>query len=237
MKWFFLLVTSAVVASWVYYQLTHFASRVAQAIYQTYHAVFSADQTDPPFHIKQEQCSLRPMKCGRFLTYFIAFTLLFYACDRLFGDLYKGIYFGLYLGVLFCIATLDWHYHLISPQCCQGLFALGLGGSLLGVNPLYLEESVQSAAIGFITFYLLYEVAKWHYQKEALGRGDYWLMLGLGSVIHWQDFPLLLFVACLVGLVYVGWRNARGEKRTEVPFGSFLCLSGGMLWLLRAVHA
>lgn len=66
-------------------------------------------------------------------------------------------------------------------------------------------------------FYLYFVVvAKLFYRYEALGRGDYWLMLGLGSFISWTRLPLLIFLACLTGLIYVVF-NAR-DKKTFIPF-------------------
>ncbi|WP_424411388.1 prepilin peptidase [Pasteurella sp. PK-2025] len=229
MNWILLLFLSTAVAYWVYYQLTHFTQALAKEIYQAYHAVFLIEETPRLFEQQAMNIRLQRIKCGHFWQYFVAFTGVFFTCYFWREDFYQAVHFGLYFSLLFYIAALDWHYHLISPQSCQGLLVLGVVGSWFGLNGLSIEESIQSALIGFLTFYILYWLAKCYYRQEALGRGDYWLMLGLGSMLHWQHFPLLVLIACIVGLGYVLWGKYQQRRIDEVPFGSFLCVSEAIL--------
>ena len=58
------------------------------------------------------------------------------------------------------------------------------------------------------------------YNKEALGRGDYWLALGIGAYLTIEHLPLFLFIACLLGIMAY-WIS----RKPVLPFAPFLCLS------------
>ena len=65
-----------------------------------------------------------------------------------------------------------------------------------------------------------------------MGRGDYWLMLGLGGVTPIVQLPWLVLGACLSALIYVGYLSYRGMRPEWVAFGPFLSLAGGGILLL-----
>ncbi|HDR1021578.1 TPA: prepilin peptidase [Pasteurella multocida] len=218
---------------WVYFQFKYFAIQVTNEVYQAYYSLFEQTVNVEERQITELSSPLKPIKCGRFFTFFIGFVSWFLLCYWLFEEAWQSGYVALYLSVLFCIAVLDLHYQLIAPQFCQSLFALGVAGAWFNITEQTLEETLFSAFIGFTTFYLIYQLGKFAYKKEVLGRGDYWLMLGLGSAIHWQYFPVLVLFACLAGLVYTYVVKRKGLQIQELPFGTFLCGSGAilLLWL------
>ncbi|MGC7589625.1 prepilin peptidase [Bisgaard Taxon 46] len=218
---------------WVYFQFKHFATQVTNEVYQAYHNLFESTVNVEERQITELSSPLKAIKCGRFFAFFIGFVSWFLLCYWLFEEVWQSGYVALYLSVLFCIAVLDWHYQLIAPQFCQGLFVLGMVGAWFNITAQTLEEALCSAFIGFATFYLIYQLGKFAYKREVLGRGDYWLMLGLGSAIHWQYFPVLVLFACLVGLVYAYGMKIKGGQIKELPFGTFLCASAAilLLWL------
>ena len=71
-----------------------------------------------------------------------------------------------------------------------------------------------------VFFYIIYHLSKWFYNKEALGRGDYWLALGIGAYLTIEHLPLFLFIACLLGIMAY-WIS----RKPVLPFAPFLCLS------------
>ncbi len=71
-----------------------------------------------------------------------------------------------------------------------------------------------------VFFYIIYHLSKWFYKKEALGRGDYWLALGIGAYLTIAHLPLFLFIACLLGII-VYWIS----RKPVLPFAPFLCIS------------
>ena len=121
---------------------------------------------------------------------------------------------------IFVISWLDWHYQLISPTPCLFLFFLGLFGAHQEFSILTLSQSLESAVSFFSVFYIIYHLSKWFYKKEALGRGDYWLALGIGTYLTIEYLPLFLFIACLLGII-VYWIS----RKPVLPFAPFLCIS------------
>jgi len=63
-------------------------------------------------------------------------------------------------------------------------------------------------------------LSKWFYKKEALGRGDYWLALGIGAYLTIEYLPLFLFIASILGIMTY-WIS----RQPVLPFAPFLCLS------------
>ena len=89
-----------------------------------------------------------------------------------------------------------------------------------GKSILTLSQSLESAVSFFGIFYIIYHLSKWFYKKEALGRGDYWLVLGIGTYLTIAHLPLFLFIACLLGII-VYWIS----RKPVLPFAPFLCIS------------
>ena len=83
-----------------------------------------------------------------------------------------------------------------------------------------ISQNLESAVSFFGVFYIIYHLSKWFYKKEALGRGDYWLALGIGTYLTIAHLPLFLFIACLLGII--GYWISR---KPVLPFAPFLCLS------------
>lgn len=48
--------------------------------------------------------------------------------------------------------------------------------------------------------------------KEVLGRGDYWLMLGLGGIIYWENLPLLIFIASFTASLYGLYQKSNSNQ-------------------------
>ncbi|WP_165773152.1 prepilin peptidase [Conservatibacter flavescens] len=209
-----------------------FSARLMDDIQQSYQEIFP----QMPPHFYALQATLSPIKCGHFFTYFFSggsvFLLLFLGID----DWQLALLCGIYCCLLYSIATVDWHYQLISPTVCRLLLSLGLLSAWYQISPLSLDAVMTSVSIGFTSFYGLYYLSKWYYQYEALGRGDYWLMGGLSSFVAWQYLPLLVLVACISGLLYVGVNAIKGRKVTSIPFAPFLCFAGLIMGLWSLLH-
>lgn len=214
---------------WVHYYLSSFMNILASEVWQAYQSIFAEQhQASMPFFAEQ----FKPMKCGHFVVYMLGFAILAILCYCLILNVWQGLICVVYFVLGFCIARLDFTYQLIPPHLCQGLFALGQFSAWLGIGQLTLAQSMQSAVIGFVSFHFLALIAKRYYGKEALGQGDCWLMLGLGSFIHWQQLPLLVFLACLLGLGYAAYQKWHGKIYRQIPFGPFLVGGGFGLLLL-----
>ena len=211
----------------VYHYLSGFSTRLSEQVLLNFCEIFP--QNSP--HFAAGHCALAPLKCGHFFYYIFGFGALLVLLALMF-DPFTGLWLGSYVALLFCVAIIDSYYQLISPTLCQLLFVCAVVRAYFVAIPVDLIASLQGAAFGFLTFYALYYVAKWGYRREALGRGDYWLMLGLGGVTPIVQLPWLVLGACLSALIYVGYLNYRGMRVEWVAFGPFLSLVGGGILLL-----
>lgn len=151
---------------------------------------------------------------------FLGFGLCFAALNYFLQDELFTLWLAITLNLIFVISWLDWHYQLISPTPCLFLFFLGLFGAHQEFSILTISQSLESAVSFFGVFYIIYHLSKWFYKKEALGRGDYWLALGIGAYLTIELLPLFLFIACLLGII--GYWISR---QPVLPFAPFLCLS------------
>lgn len=246
---FFML--GCVVGVIVRHFIIRFPLNLAREVQFAYHSIFT--QQTVVFNPAQLHfTSIKPAKCGQILWYLCGFGGFFVLAGSLLPPL-AALWFGLYFSLLFKIALLDWYYQLISPNSCLALLVLGFGKiywfeiqlpyfeQLAEFIQFDLYQGINSAAIAFLLFFTLYYVAKIYYQREALGRGDYWLMLGLGSVIHYQDLPLLIFLASFTALVFALWhhffvhQDKQSTKQIKyLPFAPFLTVAtlGIVLWRL-----
>ncbi|MDP9500656.1 prepilin peptidase [Bisgaard Taxon 45] len=216
----FVVIAGGLVGLGCRYYLSHFRDWVAQEVYFSYQALF--DHHLPDFNA--EKCTLPRLHCAPHWVFFIGFSGLFIGIDWLFDHTNQGLFVACYLSIASCIAYIDWRYQLIPLQLCYGLFLIGLSAAYFEVSPVDLAQSLQSALVGCLVFYCLYYLSKRVYGKEALGMGDCWLMLGLGSLSHSVWLPLWLFIACLSGLMYVLYLRIKGIHCQQLPFAPFLIL-------------
>ena len=219
---FFLLGGLAGIFAWLY--IDRFIPNLQQEIYQNYIELYPENRY--LFHSKK--AAIQSQKCGHIFLYFLGFGLCFAALCYFLQDELFTLWLAITLSLLFVISWLDWHYQLISPTPCLFLFFLGLFGAhqefSIGAHQefsiLTLSQSLESAVSFFGVFYIIYYLSKWFYKKEALGRGDYWLALGIGAYLTIAHLPLFLFIACLLGII--GYWISR---KPVLPFAPFLCLS------------
>lgn len=211
---FFLLGGLAGIFVWLY--IDRFIPNLQQEIYQNYIELYP--ENSPIFH--SEKAAIQSQKCGHIFLYFLGFGLCFAVLCYFLQDELFTLWLAITLSLLFVISWLDWHYQLISPTPCLFLFFLGLFGVHQGFSVLTLSQSLESAVSFFGVFYIIYHLSKCFYKKEALGRGDYWLALGIGTYLTITNLPLFLFIACLLGIIAY-WIS----RKPVLPFAPFLCLS------------
>ncbi|OOF41254.1 prepilin peptidase [Rodentibacter mrazii] len=210
------------IALWLY--VSTFAERLQTDIYQSYTALFP--QNPPPF--QPHFSIIQGKKCGHFLRYFCIVGFLFALLTLTTENALLTLWLGCSIVLLWAIAYLDWQYQLISTTLCLILTALGLIGASQSFSSLTLEESLQSAIIFFLVFYGIYWIAKWYYKEEALGQGDYWLALSIGSYLPLKHFPIFLLIACLLGIFFT---FLSPKRLFFLPFAPFLSLSSFVVWI------
>lgn len=222
---------AGLVSVWICYYLRNFLPKLNQEVYQAYQQLFKVEV----IALTQLDCRYPTMKYVSFKWHCICFVLLALLLNIVIENPIQVVSLLGYSALSYVIARIDFAYQLIPPQLCQCLFGLGLFSAEYAQSPLSLIESLQSAVLGLMSFYLIYQGAKYFYKQEALGRGDYWLMLGLGSFTPVLQISLLVFLACLVGLLYWVSCHLRGHKLSQLSFGPFLIFACTLLLLLNHI--
>ncbi len=224
MSYFAVILCGILVGGWIFHYISTFAEHTVMQVYRNYVQIFGKN---PP-HFCPRDAALQRKKCGAFYVYLIGFGAFFLCCFVGFSHLLFALWIAAYCSLLFVISFIDWQYRLIPPVLCQLLLVLAVGGAYARLTPLTLEQSLLGAAVGFSSFYLIYHLAKVCYRREALGRGDYWLMLGLGGFVPAQQLMLTVFFACFGGMSYALYLRMRGKHVRLIPFAPFLCAGGGL---------
>lgn len=213
---------------WAHYYLRTFATHLARDIYHTYIEIFPQN---PPRFCPQA-ASIQPLTLPSRKMFIFCSTFMWFVYSLVFIEIEVALVFSFFVSILILIAWLDWSYYLISPTLCQGLFALGVCSSWLGISTLSLEQSLLSAVLFFSISYGIYYLSAFFYKKEAFGRGDCWLMLAIGSVVMWEDLPLLMLLACVSGLIFASRARLKGHKLTHIPFAPFLVFAAMVTFII-----
>jgi leader peptidase (prepilin peptidase) / N-methyltransferase len=135
---------------------------------------------------------------------------------------------------LLLIAIIDLQYRWLPDRLTLPLIPLGLLAAWAGLGP-DLRDATIGAAAGFAILFL----TAWGYRRlrkrDGMGGGDPKLFAALGAWLGWQQLPLVLIGAGLLGLVAILLIRARGEKVTaahRLPLGTFMAVAAWSIWLV-----
>lgn len=223
-----MLATANVIAYGAFLYIKNFLPRVVEQVYENFTEVFPSVDLDEKA-VLFTKTHLTPRFTPKFRYFLLVFSTEFVGISGLsiFFPLtfYVALWLGIFLAGLMVISLLDAYYQLIPPELCQWLFILGITGAMCGNTSLTVAESVMGGIVAFTGFYALFYIAKWYDGKEALGRGDCWLMLAIGCVLPLEQLPLQIFIACILGLSFMGVQRLRKKFHPILPFAPFLSLS------------
>lgn len=138
--------------------------------------------------------------------------------------------------ILWALMWIDWQTQLLPDH----LTLLLLWAGLL-VSTASLIVSPASAIIGAIAGYgVLWLVAKIYLvltQREGMGYGDFKLLAAIGAWLGWENLPMVILIASLMGMV-VGvflMVTKKHTRLTPIAFGPYLAIAA---WLaLIIVHS
>ncbi len=128
----------------------------------------------------------------------------------------------LFLCILFYVSMTDLQVHIISDKALLLAIAARLAYFLLlefswrGLGRLVLNGLVFSVPI-LILVLILERIL----HREAMGGGDIKLLFVLGLYLELLSGPVMLLMACIIGIAAALWAQRRGGK--GIPFGP--CLS------------
>lgn len=118
--------------------------------------------------------------------------------------------------------------------------ALTLPLSLAGIAVAWVAEGdlPLDRLIGAVVGWSVLAAIAWLYRRararEGLGMGDAKLLAAGGAWLGWAPLPLVLLLASLAGLAWVGTQALRGrpvDGATPIAFGVPLCLAIWLVWL------
>ncbi len=105
-------------------------------------------------------------------------------------------------------------------------------GTIYGLATHDFRVASIGAAVGFISICLIAKLAYFYYKREAMGMGDAYWMLCVGTFVGWQGALFTIWSACMIGVIVSLFIMLAGKyhKYLEVPFIPFLS-AGALLWM------
>ena len=87
-----------------------------------------------------------------------------------------------------------------------------------------INQSIIGGMVGYLSIWLIIYLYKTFKKIDGMGFGDAKLMAGIGLLFGWQSIPFIIFVASILGLIFVVPSLIKKQKtmRTEIPFGPFI---------------
>jgi leader peptidase (prepilin peptidase)/N-methyltransferase len=110
------------------------------------------------------------------------------------------------------------------------MFLALLKNFLPNLNTSFVQEINQSiigGIVGYLSIWIIIFLYKTIKKIDGMGLGDAKLIAGIGLLFGWQSIPFVLFVASILGLIFVVPSLIKKQKnmRTEIPFGPFIILA------------
>jgi len=148
--------------------------------------------------------------------------------------------YAVFLWLLLALIVTDLTTFRLPDLLTGALFFVALWLALLpgGVGP---ESALIGGLAGAGSFWLLRHMYKRLRKREGMGLGDVKLMAGLGAYAGYEDLPLMVLGAALMGLgASLLMRQPQPNDPAHVPigqralpFGAALCLATALLWIWR----
>lgn len=131
------------------------------------------------------------------------------------------------------LTFIDIDYHLLPDQLTLFLLWIGL---LLSLFPVFVtpEDAIIGAVVGYTFFALTQITFKFFTGKTGMGQGDFKLLAALGAFLGWQQLPIIILLASLIGIIFglTQMTMKRQFKSIPIPFGPYLAVAGwvSLIW-------
>lgn len=151
-----------------------------------------------------------------------------------------ALFLGIWAALLVASSQIDISTRLL-PDRLTGLMVLS--GLLFHAStaPAFFLDALIGAAAGYLGLLLVGKAFKTFRGLDAIGRGDFAMLAGIGAWVGWQHLPLAILLACLVGLTGAAITALRGRlaghnesiayARLAISFGPALAIGGAAAWL------
>lgn len=128
---------------------------------------------------------------------------------------------------LIALTFIDLETQLLPDNITLPLIWLGL---LLNMYGLFcpLADALLGAVSGYLSLWLMTKIFFLLTGKIGMGQGDFKLFAVFGSWLGWQYLPLVIMLACLIGLCFSMVRLCCGRLHfgTAIAFGPYLAIAG-----------
>ncbi|TDJ63074.1 MAG: prepilin peptidase [Proteobacteria bacterium] len=141
----------------------------------------------------------------------------------------------LFTWMLIALAVIDFDHQILPDNLTLPLIWIGLLVNLYP-NPAFapLTSAVIGAVAGYLSLWSVFHIFKLITGKEGMGYGDFKLFAAFGAWLGWQNLPLIVLLASLVGAIVGGALILvlGRDRQLPIPFGPFLCAAGwiALLW-------
>ncbi len=152
-----------------------------------------------------------------------------------FGITFAGGAALLFTWMLIALAVIDFDHQILPDNLTLPLIWIGLLVNLYP-NPAFapLTSAVIGAVAGYLFLWSVFHIFKLITGKEGMGYGDFKLFAAFGAWLGWQNLPLIILLASLVGAIMGGALILvlGRDRQLPIPFGPFLCAAGwiALLW-------
>jgi leader peptidase (prepilin peptidase) / N-methyltransferase len=149
---------------------------------------------------------------------------------------WAGVAGAVFGWLLLALAALDLTAFWLPDRLTASLAALGLATGLAGLAPA-LEDRLIGGAAGFAVLWLVAFGYRQLRDRHGLGGGDPKLFGAIGLWLGWRALPLVLLLACLLGLAAVAMLALRGRRMRasdRLPLGVMLAAAAFAVWLAQA---
>lgn len=176
--------------------------------------------------------------CGTSISAFYPLVELLTACLATFvfwhfGANLQGICAVFFVFALISLTGIDFKTQLLPDAITLPLMWAGIVLSFWSVY-IPLKLAVIGAMVGYLSLWLVAVLFRLLFKKEGMGMGDAKLLAAIFAWVSVQYFPLVLMLACIIGLVVtVAHRLLSGAQMRDnpLPFGPYLAL-GGLIAML-----
>ncbi|MHB1949107.1 MAG: prepilin peptidase [Gammaproteobacteria bacterium] len=137
------------------------------------------------------------------------------------------------------LTFIDLDYHLLPDDLTYFLLWSGL---FLSIYNVFCNS--HDAIIGAITGYLIFAIVQALFKlatgKVGMGQGDYKFLAALGAFLGWQQLPVIILLASIIGLIFGLTQMVlrRQYKSVPIPFGPYLAVAGwiSLMWGPEILH-
>ena len=139
----------------------------------------------------------------------------------------------LFTWIAIALIFIDLDHHLLPDQLTLLLVWSGLLFSLI---PVF--ANTHDAIIGAVAGYLTFAIVQWLFKittgKIGMGQGDFKFLAGLGALLGWQQLPIIILFASIIGIIFglVQMVIRNQFKSVPIPFGPYLAFAGwiSLIW-------